>query len=135
MAAATTKMVALNSAPSSKRDDPNTAEDTVTTLRPARQESNVRECRIAGGRHRPRLHDELTRGHTANGALVKGQRHPKCHAKPADHTIRDERDRTTPTSGKATAASETHIQARTATDDYRRDNVEAGVVLLHTGSA
>src|SRR4051794_19639160 len=98
MAAARTKMAALNSATSSNAIDPN-GKTTVTTLRPARSgEQWLRGiARIAGGRHRPRPARRADSGpYEANGALARGEAGtrnlPTAQAAPLT-PIRDERDR------------------------------------------
>jgi hypothetical protein len=102
MAAATTKMAALNSATSSNAIDPNADDNCDDAETGNAQEQWLRGiARIAGGRHRPRPARRADSGpYEANGALAQGaagtRNLPTAQAALLT-PIRDERDPTTPT--------------------------------------
>src|SRR3954469_13512085 len=103
MAAATTKMAALNSATSSNAIDPNAEDNCDDGETGNAQKSNGYEAvaRIAGARHRPRPARRADSGpYEANGALAQGaagtRNLPTAQAALLT-PIRDERDPTTPT--------------------------------------
>jgi hypothetical protein len=102
MAAATTKMAALNSATSSNAIDPNAEDNCDDAETGNAQESNGYEelPELQAVVIDRALHDELTAGPTRpTERLLKGQRAPAtCPLpKPRCILIRDERDPTTPT--------------------------------------
>jgi len=102
MAAATTKMAALNSATSSNAIDPNAENNCDDAETGNAQESNGYEelPELQAVVIDRALRDELTAGPTRpTERLLKGQRAPATCPLPsrASHPIRDERDPTTPT--------------------------------------
>src|SRR5512133_3399977 len=144
MAAATTKMAALNSATSSNAIDPNAEDNCDDADTGNAQESNgyeeLPELQAVG--HRPRSARRADSGpYEANGALAQGaagtRNLPTAQAALLT-PIRDERDPTTPTRrpcNPAASGEVTHRIARTATDDLPGGTtVEAGrMSCLHTG--
>jgi len=103
MAAATTKMAALNSATSSNAIDPNAEDNCDDAETGNAQESNGYEelPELQAVVIDRALHDELTAGPTRpTERLLKGQRAPATCPLPKPRCsppIRDERDPTTPT--------------------------------------
>jgi hypothetical protein len=147
MAAATTKMAALNSATSSNAIDPNAEDNCDDAETGNAQESN-------GHEDLPELHAVVidcapVRGadsgpYEGNGAFAQGaagtRNLPAAQAALLT-LIRDERDPTTPTrrpSNPLPLEKFTYRIARTATEDLpERDNCRGRsyVACLHTGSA
>jgi hypothetical protein len=145
MAAATTKMAALNSATSSNAIDPNAEDNCDDAETGNAQESNGYEelPELQAVVIDRALHDELTAGPTRpTERLLKGQRapatcplpKPRCSPRSVTNGIRRRRRGAMQ---PAASGEVTYRIARTATDDLPGGTtVEAGrMSCLHTGSA